>query len=116
MRPQTTFYTTQQTEGLMARHSCDQPLPKKGERVMICFARTGEAYQADLIEIERTNRRSDSGARLWGITQSSREGREFEAVVQESHVVAYLNATRLTDRAIRIAARAAASAREAELI
>lgn len=64
---------------------------RKGNRLLICHAYTGEPYQVDLEEIELTSFKSDSGERLWRLTQSSRDGRDFDASVQEAHVVAYLN-------------------------
>lgn len=89
MRPRSMLYTEAQLRYIMSAWECKEPLPMKGEQLIVCWPKTGEPFQADVSVIERTDKRSDNGDRLWSVTQSSQEGRDFEASVQEAHVVAF---------------------------
>ena len=84
-RPQSTLYTKRQMELLLARWECSEPVPKAGLLLYVCFA----GQFIDLAAVEKTSLKSDSKEPLWRVTTSSRAGREFDALVQEAHVVAY---------------------------
>ena len=90
-RPHITLYTKRQVQLLMDQWGCKEPLPKKGKRDMICRPQSMELYAVDLIEIEKTDRRSDTNEQLWTLTQSSAAGRGFSATIQEGHVVDFIN-------------------------
>jgi hypothetical protein len=79
------LYTKTQLQLILSGWQCTEPLPRKGYKLLVCFA----GQEIDLAEVEQTTLKSDSGDRLWRVTTSSRAGREFNAVVQESHVLAY---------------------------
>ncbi len=104
-RPHVTFYTKRQVQSLMDGWSCKEPVPAKGKKVMICFPLSMEPYAVDLVEIEWTDRKSsqDDKSRLWAVTQSSKEGRAFQAAVQESHVVDFMNEQLRRRRATNLA-------------
>lgn len=85
-RPRATLYTKAQVAYLMDAWKCTEPIPGKGKKLVVCFP---PSFECDLVEVEATPLKSDSGERLWRVTSSSRAGREFDAVVQESHVQAY---------------------------
>lgn len=84
-RPREMLYTKAQLLLILAGWECVEPLPKKGYKLYVCFA----GQEIDLAEVEQTTLKSDSGERLWRVTTSSRAGREFDAVVQEAHVLTY---------------------------
>lgn len=84
-RPQSTLYTTDQLEMLFRNWGCTEPLPGKGKMVVIGFV----GHIIDLIEVERTDLKSDAGKKLWRVTMSSKEGREIERTICESHVLSY---------------------------
>ena len=79
------LYTKAQLQLILSGWECTEPLPRKGFKLFVCFA----GQEIDLAEVEQTSLKIDSGDRLWRVTTSSRAGREFDAVVQESHVLAY---------------------------
>ena len=84
-RPREMLYTKPQLLLILTGWECTEPLPRKGYKLYVCFA----GQEIDLAEVEQTSLKSDSGDRLWRVTTSSRAGREFDAVVQESHVLAF---------------------------
>lgn len=84
-RPHEMLYTKAQLLLILTGWECVEPLPKKGYKLYVCFA----GQEIDLAEVEQTTLKSDSGERLWRVTTSSRAGRDFSAVVQESHVLSY---------------------------
>lgn len=84
-RATTTLYTQDQLSLILAAWGCTESLPKKGNVLYICFANS----DCDLAEVERSSLKSESGKPLWRVTLSSRAGRAFDAIVQESHVVMY---------------------------
>lgn len=84
-RPRDMLYTKAQLLMILSGWECAAPLPRKGFKLYVCFA----GQEIDLAEVEQTTLKSDSGERLWRVTTSSRAGREFDAVVQEAHVLAY---------------------------
>lgn len=85
-RPHATLYTKAQVAYLMAAWACTEPIPGKGKKLVVCFP---PSFECDLVEVEATPLKSDNGERLWRVTSSSSAGQEFDAVVQESHVLAY---------------------------
>ena len=80
------LYTKAQIEILLTLWKCTEPIPCKGKKLIVCFP---PQYADDLIEVEPTSLKSDSGERLWRVTSSSAAGRAFDIIVQESHVLAY---------------------------
>lgn len=84
-RPREMLYTKAQLLLILSGWECTEPLPRKGFVVYVCFA----GQEIDLAEVEKTMLKSDSGEGLWRVTISSRAGRDFDAAVQESHVMAY---------------------------
>jgi hypothetical protein len=84
-RPSSTLYTRKQVELIFRGWQCSEStIPPKGKKAYVCFA----GQFIDLAEVEWTDLKSDVGERLWRITVSSKEGREFSATVCEAHVVA----------------------------
>lgn len=88
MRARSTLYTKEQVILLFAQFSCREPVPKKGQKVIICLP-AKQAAEDDLIEVEWSANKSDAGVRLYSITMSSRAGRQIDQTIQESHVLAY---------------------------
>ena len=84
-RPHPMLYTRRQLELVMTGWGCSEPVPKAGQQLYVCFA----DQFIDLAVVEKTTLKSDSKELLWRVTTSSRAGREFDALVQEAHVVAY---------------------------
>ncbi len=84
-RPHPMLYTKRQLELVMAGWGCTEPVPKAGQNLYVCFA----GQFIDLAVVEKTTLKSDCKELLWRVTTSSRAGREFDALVQEAHVVAY---------------------------
>ena len=84
-RPHPMLYTRRQLELVMAGWGCTEPVPKAGQQLYVCFS----GQFIDLAAVEKTTLKSDSKELLWRVTTSSRAGREFDALVQEAHVVAY---------------------------
>lgn len=84
-RPREMLYTKAQLLLILSGWGCVEPLPQKGFTLYVCFA----GQEVELAEVEQTTLKSDSGERLWRVTTSSRAGREFDAVVQESHVLVF---------------------------
>ena len=85
-RTRATLYTKVQVGNMLSAWKCTEPIPGKGTKLIVCFP---PGHDWDLVEVEITTLKSDSAERLWRVTTSSRAGREFDAVVQESHVLAY---------------------------
>jgi hypothetical protein len=80
--------TKGQLECLFKGWDCEEPIPKKGKRVFICFpCKVG--FEDDLAEVEWTDLRSTYNERLYRITQSSKAGRLIEETIQEGHVIAF---------------------------
>ena len=86
-RPHPMLYTKRQMQLILERWGCTEPLPNAGMLLYVCFA----GQFIDLAVVEKTTLKSDCGEILWRATTSSRAGREFDATVQEAHVVAYRN-------------------------
>jgi hypothetical protein len=81
--------TKAQLQMFFSGWGCTEPVPPKGKKVLVAFPGRGD-LDVDLAEAYWTDRKSDSGDRLYGIVQSSRAGREFERTVQEAHVVEWV--------------------------
>lgn len=77
--------TKSQLQGLFDRWECTEPIPKKGEKVLIAWPCKDE-LEVDIAEAEWTDLKGTYGDRLYRVTYSSRAGRAFDAAVQESHV------------------------------
>ena len=67
---------------------CGEPLPRKGQKVLIAFAGKTD-LASDLIEVELTQMTGTYDGRLYKATMSSRAGRAFDLSVQQSHVVVF---------------------------
>lgn len=89
-RTRSMLYTKSQLVLTLSRWNVTEPLPPKGKALYVAFPNSLKHFEVDLAVIEKTNLKSDSGEGLWRVTTSSPAGREFDSVVQESHVVAYL--------------------------
>lgn len=88
-RRRATLYTAEQAEMLLKAWDCSgEGLPKPGKVLLVCFPRT-QPFDVDLVEVERTDLKSDYGKRLYRMTLSSEAGRAFDDCVQEAHVLAY---------------------------
>ncbi len=88
-RRQSTLYTKDQAQNFLNLWGADQPLPRKGQMVVVAWPCKGE-IETDLAELELTGLNATYGGKLYRLTQSSRAGRAFDENVQESHVVAFL--------------------------
>ena len=86
-RPATTLYTQEQIILILNGWGYKEALPPKGFKLYICFPEKSPGV--DLAVVEKTSLKSEYGKQLWQVTMSSREGREFDASVQEAHVLAY---------------------------
>lgn len=84
------LYTKSQLLLILGRWEVTEPLPPKGKKLFVAFPNSMKDFEVDLAVVEKTNLKTDSGQGLWRVTNSSRAGREFDSVVQESHVVTYL--------------------------
>ena len=88
MRPCEILLTKSQVKLMFSGWECKEPVPPKGETVYVCFP--GRApMDVDLAQVSITDKKSDRGERLWSLVQSSFAGRQFDADVQEAHVLAY---------------------------
>lgn len=98
-RPSGMLRTRKQVELYFRGCGCTELIPPKGKKVYICFA----GQLIDLAEVEWTDLKNDVGERLWRITVSSKEGRDFSETVCESHVVAYYHHLAEQQRAAKLA-------------
>lgn len=83
------LYTEKQLRGLMQSWQCGEPVPPKGQKVIVCWGGMSE-IDVDMVEVELFPKRGTYGDRLYKATYSSRAGRAFDQSVQESHVVAFI--------------------------
>ncbi len=86
-RPHVMLYTKQQLELVLKGWECTEPVPTTGKALSVGFP----GRFIDLAVVEKTSLKSNYGDTLWRVTTSSRAGREFDATIQEAHVVAYRN-------------------------
>lgn len=91
MRPREMLVTKSQVLVFFQGWGCTEPIPGKGKKVLVAFP-CRQAHEVDLAEVALSDKKSDRGERLWSLLQSSRAGRQFEADVQEAHVLAYRQA------------------------
>lgn len=89
-RTHAVLYTKVQLQGLFNAWECTEPIPKKGQKVLIAWPCKGE-LEADVVEVEWTDLKGTYGDKLYRVTYSSRAGRAFDAELQESHVRAFLS-------------------------
>ena len=86
-RPTATLYTREQVTLILNGWGYKEALPPKGFNLYICFPE--KSPDVDLAVVEKTSLKSEYGKQLWQVTMSSREGRDFDASVQEAHVQVY---------------------------
>lgn len=105
-RTHSNLYTEKQLRGLMQSWQCGEPVPPKGQKVIVCWGGTSD-LDVDLVEVELFPKRGTYGDRLYKATFSSRAGRAFASTVQEAHVVAFVQFTTEQQRQARLARNAA---------
>lgn len=100
------LYTQSQLLHLFIAWKCTEPLPKRGQQVIIAWPGKAE-FEADIATAELTSIKGTYGDRLYRVTMSSRAGRAFDESVQEAHVLAFAGHLAEQRRAQNLARNAA---------